>query len=159
MSKRKVLVEGQEIEIDDSILKDLDVQKQGLDGFHLIFQNHSMNARLVSISLEDRIVHLKVGNKSYLCKIGRPMDDVIAQLNFNKSNGRAEKNILAPMAGLILEIHVREGQEIFKGDKLITLEAMKMENVIRAPKDGQLDSIYIEKAAKVDKGQRLLSFK
>ena len=47
------------------------------------------------------------------------------------------------MPGVILGIHVREGERIKAGDKVFTLEAMKMENLIQAPYDGTVKKIHI----------------
>jgi len=51
------------------------------------------------------------------------------------------KMLLCPMPGLIVAIEVEEGQEVFAGQRLAVVEAMKMENVLRAEKDGTVSSI------------------
>jgi biotin carboxyl carrier protein len=61
------------------------------------------------------------------------------------------------MPGLVLKITAEAGQEVQKGDPLLILEAMKMENVIKAAAGGTIKSIHVEKGAAVDKGQLLLT--
>jgi biotin carboxyl carrier protein len=60
------------------------------------------------------------------------------------------------MPGLVLKVLVTEGQEFKKGDNLLVLEAMKMENILKAPTDGIVKSIKIKPGDKVDKNEVLL---
>lgn len=76
---------------------------------------------------------------------GEPWDDV------------GEATIQSPMPGLIIAIPVDVGQIVSKGDKVIILESMKMENELRAPKDGIITNIYIEPGASVEKNQILMA--
>ena len=62
------------------------------------------------------------------------------------------------MPGLILDIHVKEGQEVKEDDALLILEAMKMENVLTSPRDGIIKSISVSKNDTVDKNQLLIEF-
>lgn len=66
------------------------------------------------------------------------------------------KTMLAPMAGTILRILVKEGQTVKKGENLIVLEAMKMENEIVADKDGIIRSILVKANDSVESNQPLL---
>ena len=66
------------------------------------------------------------------------------------------KTMLAPMAGTILRILVKEGQTVKKGENLIVLEAMKMENEIVADKDGITRSILVKANDSVESDQPLL---
>lgn len=56
----------------------------------------------------------------------------------------------APMPGTILDIKVQNGQSIKKGDLLVILEAMKMENEIYAPCDGTVTSVNVRKGDSVE---------
>ena len=62
------------------------------------------------------------------------------------------------MPGLVLEISVRVGDKVIKGQKLIILEAMKMENVLEASKEGIIKIIHIEKNTNVEKNTELITF-
>lgn len=66
------------------------------------------------------------------------------------------KTMLAPMAGTILRILVKEGQTVKKGENLIVLEAMKMENEIVADEDGVIRSILVKANDSVESDQPLL---
>ena len=66
------------------------------------------------------------------------------------------KAMLAPMAGTVLRILVKEGQRVKKGENLIVLEAMKMENEIVADEDGVIRSILVKANDSVESDQPLL---
>ena len=64
--------------------------------------------------------------------------------------------IKSPLPGTILDIHVKEGQEVTLGTKLMTLEAMKMENVVNSDKEGKVLSIKVGKGDSVMEGDVLI---
>ena len=65
--------------------------------------------------------------------------------------------VKAPMPGNINDVRVKAGQSVKKGDILLILEAMKMENEIMAPRDGVVASVNVSKGATVSTGDLLLS--
>jgi len=65
--------------------------------------------------------------------------------------------IKAPMPGTILSIRVSKGQAVKKGDILLILEAMKMENEIMAPRDGVVADILVSQGATVSTGDALIA--
>ena len=62
------------------------------------------------------------------------------------------QTISAPMPGNILKVNVTNGQAVKKGDVLMVLEAMKMENEILAPNDGTVSSVNVTAGQTVDSG-------
>ena len=68
----------------------------------------------------------------------------------------AETLIKAPMPGLILRILPRPGDSVQKGDPLLIIEAMKMENELKAPRDGIVKSIHCLEHEAVEQGKVLL---
>ncbi len=67
----------------------------------------------------------------------------------------AGEQVTAPMPGTILKVNVTQGAAVKKGDILVVLEAMKMENEILAPKDGTVAQIAVAKGNTVDTGALL----
>ncbi len=67
--------------------------------------------------------------------------------------------VAAPMAGKILKIHVKPGMSVNKGDKLATLESMKMETEIIAPRSGVITGIVVKEGDRVEQGQTVLYIK
>jgi biotin carboxyl carrier protein len=66
--------------------------------------------------------------------------------------------VLAPLPGTIVGITVREGQTIKRGEELLTLEAMKMKNSIRAGRDGNIGTIHVKVGDQVRHNQILLEY-
>ena len=67
------------------------------------------------------------------------------------------QSVAAPMPGTILAVNVKPGQAVKKGDVLIMLEAMKMENEIMAPVDGTVGAVNVTKGQSVQSGDVLLT--
>ena len=68
----------------------------------------------------------------------------------------ASGELTAPMPGKVLEVHAEVGQTVASGDRLIVLEAMKMEMPIRAPFAGTVRAVHVAAGAGVDPGQPLV---
>ena len=68
-----------------------------------------------------------------------------------------EFHLRAPMPGLVVSIPVDEGQLIQKGDVLLVLESMKMQNELRAPREGTVTRIRVKTGDSVEQKQTLLS--
>ena len=64
--------------------------------------------------------------------------------------------LLAPIQGIVLKVNVTAGDEIKKGDVLLIIEAMKLENDIVAPKDGVIKEVKVSKGQEVDYKEELL---
>lgn len=71
----------------------------------------------------------------------------------------SKNSIGAPMPGTILKVKVKAGDSVKKGDVLLILEAMKMENEILAPDDGAVASVLVTEGATVSTGDAMVTFK
>jgi glutaconyl-CoA/methylmalonyl-CoA decarboxylase subunit gamma len=67
-----------------------------------------------------------------------------------------EQTITAPMSGQIVDVFVAVDEEVKKGQVLVIIEAMKMNNEIRAPHEGLVKAVYVKKGDRVDPGSDLL---
>lgn len=72
------------------------------------------------------------------------------------SSGGAIGNIMAPMPGTILSVSINNGDIVTKGQTLLVLEAMKMENEIQAPADGVVQALNATQGASVNAGDILV---
>lgn len=73
-----------------------------------------------------------------------------------KTTNAAGEKIECPMPGTIVKVNVTEGATIKKGDVLVVLEAMKMENEIMSPVDGTVAQVNVTKGAAVNSGDLLV---
>jgi len=76
-----------------------------------------------------------------------------AQLRKREHTGE----VRSPMPGLVVKLNVQEGDSIQRGQGVIVVEAMKMENEIPSPIDGVVQKVYVQPGQTVDKNQALLS--
>ncbi len=75
------------------------------------------------------------------------------------SPGLALQEITSHMPGLLLKVAVSEGQHVAAGESLFVLEAMKMENEIKAPTAGVIEKIHVQPREQIDKGQILCTLR
>ena len=68
-----------------------------------------------------------------------------------------EYHLKAPMPGLVVAIPVEEGQQVKKGQVLLILESMKMQNELKSPRDGTVNRIKVRAGESVEQKQPLLS--
>lgn len=108
---------------------------------------------------------IEIDGQVYHVKVRELPDDAVMTEQPKADSGRhvadsatqtEGKTMLAPMAGTILRILVKEGQRVKKGENLIVLEAMKMENEIVADEDGIIRSILVKANDSVESDQPLL---
>ena len=67
--------------------------------------------------------------------------------------GGGDAELVAPMPGLVVGIHVRAGDDVTAGDRVATLEAMKMEHVVTAPRDGRVEEVGVREGEQVERGR------
>lgn len=68
----------------------------------------------------------------------------------------SENNISSPMPGKVVKIPVSVGDEVKKGDTVITISAMKMESEYKAPKDGRITKIQVQEGSTIEANQVLI---
>ena len=73
------------------------------------------------------------------------------------NDGNGEFHLKAPMPGLVVAVSVEEGQEVKKGQVLLILESMKMQNELKSPRDGVVGRVRVKAGESVEQKQTLLS--
>lgn len=116
------------------------------------------NAVIRNINLEKKELTINISGYNFNLKIEEPLDTLINQLGFKSSHHSSVKEIKAPMPGLVVALHIQEGDTVNEGDKLLSLEAMKMENILKSPSEGVVSKILVQKGETVDKNQILIIF-
>ena len=161
----KAIIQGQEtaLQLQDGVWKpgihsdaELTVLPDGRVLIHVAQQ--VFTARLLEINKADKTVILSLNGKSVTVTLKEPLDDLLHSMGLDKLTTAKVTHVKAPMPGLVLNVLVEAGQEVKKGDKLLVLEAMKMENIIKAAGDGKVAHIAVDKGQAVDKNQTLVEF-
>jgi biotin carboxyl carrier protein len=102
---------------------------------------------------------IRVNGNTYSLEIVDKFDELLKELGMENLVITQIQDIKSPMPGLVLEVNVEAGQEVKKGDPLLILEAMKMENVIKASADAVVDKVFVKPGEAVEKDLLLISFK
>ena len=135
-----------------------DVLKVKDNYYSVIKDNKSYNLEVLEVKAVEKSFLIKVDGIKYLFNAKDKYDELLHSLGMDSMASVKVSDLKAPMPGLVLEVSVAVGQEVIKGETLLILEAMKMENVIKSPTDGVIKSIAINKGETVEKNQIILNF-
>jgi excisionase family DNA binding protein len=113
----------------------------------------SVRARAEILRVGDT-VHLDLAGRSIPFRLAPPPDvDRAASAAAAHGTGRVE--LVAPMPGQVLAVHVTVGSAVEAGDPILTLEAMKMEHAVQSPRAGRLTAMSVSAGDQVARGQTL----
>jgi len=136
--------------------QDWDVISPKEGKFHLIQNNKSYNIEVVSTDLPAKVVVLSINGEMYEVELQDKMDLLLNKMGISAAINQKVNEVKAPMPGLVLEIKVKAGDQVEKGDAVFVLEAMKMENVLKSLGEGTVESIEVNVGDAVEKNQVLL---
>lgn len=125
---------------------------------HIVHNGRSYNAELIGMNRDEKSCSVKVGNNIYSMKMTDQFDELLHQLGMDNLKTARVSEVKAPMPGLVIRILAAEGDEVERGGNLFVLEAMKMENIIKAPADVKIKSIKVKPGDKVEKNQVVIIF-
>ena len=137
---------------------------------------YKINGNLYNVvigDIEDNIAHVEVNGTHYTVEMekkpkaapapkpvarpaAKPAAAPAAAPAAKPATGGAKSGVKSPLPGVILDIKCNVGDEVKKGQTLIILEAMKMENSINADKDGKITAINVSKGESVLEGTDLV---
>src|SRR5690606_37986882 len=133
-----------------------DLTRMSDGSIHIIHQNKSYRVRVVSADHEAKTLVVRVNGSDYELAVKDRFDLLLSKLGMSNMASAKVNDIKAPMPGLVLKIIAEAGQEIKKGDQVLILEAMKMENVLKSPGDGVIKAIKVNQGDAVEKTQVLV---
>lgn len=113
---------------------------------------------LVDTDVSRKKLTVLIGGNTYVVNIKDSRDLLLEKMGFSLKSSSVEKDLRAPMPGLVLDVLIKEGQKVSKQSSLLILEAMKMENVLKSNFDVRVKKILINKGEKVEKNQPLILF-
>jgi biotin carboxyl carrier protein len=124
--------------------------------FNLIKDHRCSNAKLLEADATAKKLKFEIEGETFDIEIKDQLDQKLEQMGFGKASSKHAKEIKAPMPGLVLEIAVTNGQEVREGDKLLILEAMKMQNSIMIQTSAIIKKVSVSAGQAVEKGQVLV---
>ncbi len=126
--------------------------------FHLLLDNRSMTLEVIRTNPVTRMLDVRVNSNRYQVQLKDRYDDLLHELGMDVASALKVNDLKAPMPGMVMEVHVADGQEVKQGDLLVTLEAMKMENTLKAAGDGVVSRVAVAKGQAVEKNEVLVHF-
>lgn len=134
----------------------LDADEFAPNTYHILRDNQSVHAEISKSDFLNRRYTVRVNSNNYEVAIANELDLLIEEMGLELKSAQQVNELYAPMPGVILEINVSEGDEVKEGDQVLVLEAMKMENTLTAPRDGNIKSIAVKKTDTVGKNELLV---
>ena len=134
----------------------LDISQQPNGLISVLLNGKSYTAIVDKIDRKSKELTLRIDGQSYKKTIKEQIDLLLSQMGLDLKAMQKAEPVKAPMPGMVLKILVSPGQQVNKGDALIILEAMKMENVLKASGTATVKSIKATERTAVEKGAILI---
>jgi biotin carboxyl carrier protein len=135
-----------------------DVKHQGNGIYHILYKQKTYTLILESGDAETGIYKIQLNGKPLEISTFDRIQLLLKSMGMDTAMGKKINEIKAPMPGLVLRIPIKEGDSVSKGEGLLVLEAMKMENSIKALGDVVISKIHVKPGQAVEKNQLLVSF-
>lgn len=133
-----------------------DVRKISDRHYHVL-KDH-VSYRVEHLGTEEGKEVFKVNGNIYQTESVGKFDELLKQMGMERAADSSVNEVKAPMPGMVLSVDSQPGDTVQKGDRLLVLEAMKMENVIKSPTDGTIASVDVEQGKSVEKNQVMVRF-
>lgn len=111
--------------------------------FHIIKDHKSYNVEVIKTDEVAKSFLVSVNGNKYQLHVKDKFDELLKSLGMDNLAAAKINEIKAPMPGLVLDVRVAEGDTVKKGDAVLVLEAMKMENSIKSPTDGKIGRAHV----------------
>lgn len=133
---------------------DAQIQPNGL--ISVLYNGKSYTAVTEKVDIKNKELTIRINGQTHKVAIQEPIDQLLASMGMDLKAMQKAEPVKAPMPGMILKVLVEPGQQINKGDGLLILEAMKMENVLKAGASATVKAIRVEEKTAVEKGAVLI---
>ena len=136
----------------------LDIEKVDAQTWHILKDNMSYYVQWIERNDEAKTYTLKVNGSLIILEAKNEFDILLEKMGMANVGSAKVSKLKAPMPGKVLDVLVTVGQEVVKGDGLVILEAMKMENVLKADDVGVVKSVNVSIGEAVEKNNVLIEF-
>jgi len=154
MANRTWTIDNKEVGFSEGAAVRWDTEKY----FSLEYHGKTFFGEVMEDATESNRLKLKINHRVFEVQKNGSLDDLIKAMGLDKPKVKKLKELQAPMPGRIVNVAVAIGDALDVGDEILSLEAMKMENVLKAEGIGVVKSINIGTDDVVDKGTVLIEF-
>jgi biotin carboxyl carrier protein len=124
--------------------------------YHLLMDGMTHSLEVLESDRVNKRYVVRINGKTITLSLRDRFDDLLKQLGMDGGGAQKAGHLKAPMPGLVVDIPVSEGQSVSKGDTLLVLEAMKMENALKAVADATVKKVLVSKGQAVEKNVVLI---
>jgi len=147
LDERHILLDGTPYEVDfDSV--------SGQPVYSLLLNGHSYESYVYP---NEEGLQVLLHGTLYLADVEDEREKRLRAAAGGRIAEHGEFHLRAPMPGLVVAVLVNEGQKVEKGDVLVILESMKMQNELKSPRAGTLSRLRVKSGDSVEQKQTLLS--
>jgi biotin carboxyl carrier protein len=143
----EIIADGKRLSVDFQSVANQPVYSMLLDG-------ESFEA---NVSLREKGVEVLLRGRLFLIDVEDERQRRLRETTSIDLDLEGEFTLAAPMPGMVVAVPVEVEQSVEKGDNLIILESMKMQNELKAPREGKVSSIRVGPGDSVDQDQALLT--
>lgn len=154
MANRTWTIDNKEVGFSEGAVVRWDNEKY----FSLEYNGKTFFGEILEEATESNRLKLKINHRVFEVHKKGSLDDLIKSMGLDTPKVKKLKELQAPMPGRIVNVAVSVGDALNVGDEILSLEAMKMENVLKAEGVGVVKSINIGTNDVVDKGAVLIEF-
>lgn len=154
-TKYKTLIESEIFEFSENELRNLDLISLSNNEFSILEDHVPLNFKLLESDFLNATYKMEVAGETLEIIIIGETEQIISKLGIGKKENQKNTKVIAPMPGLILDLLVNIGSTVTKGDSIIIIEAMKMENTIKIQHNAVIKNILVQKGQSIEKGQIL----
>ena len=136
----------------------VDIKELEKASYQIIRDHKNYQLEVVNADYAKKVFEIRVNGQLYTLSLRDRFDALLKELGMDNLAEEVNEDIKAPMPGLVLAINAAAGNSVSKGDTVLVLEAMKMENSIKASFDGVVSNILVKVGQTVDKNQIMIEF-
>jgi len=148
-----VILNDKEISIDGKKIPFTNKYERGNYVFETIFGSDNAILQLIRRTSHHMVLQYK-GIK-YDFAVRTPKEEALQQFMPQVEVIDEESVLLAPMPGNIFSINIKEGEKVAQGQEVCVIEAMKMQNIFYARKDGVIKKVYVKQGDSVQAEQKI----
>lgn len=140
----------------DSLLATSIVEDLGKGVYRVTQGTTSEIIEVLSVDFDTKSMQIRHDHYVHDVVFKNNLDLVLDSMGIKRSVENLNLDIKAPMPGKVIDIIVKEGDNVAKGDAILILEAMKMENVLKAENDCTIKKVLVNSSESVEKNQILV---